>query len=208
MGIECSPRGPIRFREFRSPLRPAAPDGGDGGGRKEFRPRRGQGLALICQRSPHLRDLARHRAQTAGAATGGFARESMGKKRAPSAPREVSRSEKPENLAKPCLSEPCQPIWVAQNLAYVAILGSADGELSPPARLAVVAALSHPFSTASCAAAAADAGRRRREEGQDVCASDPAAVGSCHSCYIDHRGRAWRVRATGRHRGELSRPQS
>eukprot|EP01043_Picozoa_sp_COSAG02_P031419 COSAG02_NODE_2050_length_10003_cov_585.950525_5_plen_157_part_00 len=36
-------------------------------------------------------------------------------------------------------------------LAYVAILGSADGELSPPARLAAVAALLHPLSTASCA---------------------------------------------------------
>eukprot|EP01043_Picozoa_sp_COSAG02_P061134 COSAG02_NODE_8145_length_2691_cov_99.361111_2_plen_195_part_00 len=178
-------------------LRPAAPDGGDGGGRKEFRPSRGQGLALICQGSPHLRDLARHRAQTVGVATGGFARESMGKKRARSAPRKVSCARNSENLAKPCLSEPCQPIWVAQYLTYVAILGSADGELSPPARLAVVAALSHPFSTASCAAGAADAGRRRREEGQDVFASDPAAVGSCHSCYLDHHGQAWRVPAPG-----------
>eukprot|EP01043_Picozoa_sp_COSAG02_P123780 COSAG02_NODE_60784_length_270_cov_0.853801_1_plen_85_part_10 len=85
----------------------------------------------------------------------------MREKRARSAPREVSCPQKPENLGEPCLSEPQQPIWVLQHLAYVAKMGSADGELYPPIRLAAMAAFSHPFSTAACAAAAADAGRRR-----------------------------------------------
>jgi hypothetical protein len=95
LGIECSPRRPIRFRILGSRFRPAAPDGGDGGGGKEYGRNRGQGLALICQRSPHLRDLARHRAQTAGAAGDAFARERMREKRARSAPRKVSCAQKP-----------------------------------------------------------------------------------------------------------------
>ena len=110
LGIECSPRRPIHSGIPGSRFRPAAPDEGDGGGGKEYGRNREQGLALICQRSPHLRDLARHRAQTAGAAGDAFARERMREKRARSAPRKVSCAQKPRNLAKHCLSEPCQPI--------------------------------------------------------------------------------------------------
>ena len=107
-------------------LRPAAPDGGDGGTRKEYGRNRVQGMALNCRSAPHLRVLGRHRAQTAGEGGRAFARMRMREKRARGAPHTVSSSQKSQNLGKPCLSEPSQPIWVLQHPAYAAKMGSAD----------------------------------------------------------------------------------